>query len=188
MKVELKNTILAIIVSVIAIFVPSFVLDKYIEGVCFFICHWLIREQFPKQYHHIVPAICRLITSVVFFFGVSFVLPLTWSMISAIPICYFISWIGFTKKNADDYELKYERLKEELERKKAFNVDNCTKSELVARCEELRFNKETINLCIEMFINKTKQSKLAEELCIEEKSIQQRKRRLKHKLNNNEEK
>lgn len=185
MKSKTKNKILAVAVSVIAIFLPSLLFDKWIEGIVFFFCHWFIREQFPKQYHHILPSTCRLITSVVFFFGVSFVLPISLSLISAIPINYFIGWIGFTKKQADDYELKYLRLKRELEKKKEFNVDTCTKEELIARCQELRFSKDKIDLAIEFFINKTKQSELAERLCVEEKSIQQSKRRLKIKLNKN---
>lgn len=180
---KIKNTIMAVAVSVIAIFVPAFIFEKYIEGVFFFICHWLIREQFPRQYHHIVPEMCRLITSVIFFFGVSFMLPISFSLFFAIPICYFISWVGFTKKQADVYELKYKRLKEQLEKKKEFNTETCTEQELIDRCKELRFSEENIDLCIKLFIKKTKQSIIADELCIEEKSVQMRKLRFKQKLN-----
>lgn len=153
-KIKLKNTILAIIVSVVAIFVPAFILNKWVEGVIFFICHWLIREQFPKQYHCTSHAMCRLITSIVFFFGVSFCLPLALSLFSAIPICYFISWVGFTKKQADDFEIKYERLKQELEKKSEFNTDTCTETELIERCKELRFSdyKQTIGNNIDLAI------------------------------------
>lgn len=183
-KIKVKNAILAVVVSASAIFVPSLILNKWIEGIVFFICHWLIREQFPKQYHRSTHAMCRLITSSVFFFGVSFILPLGWSLFSSINICYFASWVGFTKKQADDYEIKYLRLKEELEKKSEFNTDTCTKEELIVKCKELGFSKDKTELAIEFFINKTKQSKLADKLCVDEKSIQQSKRRLKQKLNN----
>lgn len=183
-KTKLKNTILAIITTIVAIFVPSLIFNKWFEGVFFFVCHWLIREQFPKQYHHIIPATCRLITSVVFFFGSTFILPFALSLFSAIPINYFIGWVGFTKKQADDFEIKYLRLKREIEKKSEFNTDTCTKDELVSRCNELHFSKEKTELAIEFFINKTKQSELADKFCIDEKSIQQSKRRLKQKLNN----
>lgn len=183
MKSKPKNLILAIITSVIAIFIPALIFNKWIEGIFFFFCHWFIREQFPKQYHHIIPSMCRLITSVVFFFGVSFCLPFALSLFSAIPICYFISWVGFVKKQADDFEVKYLQLKEELTEKE-FNPEPCTEQELIKRCQELNFSKDKINLAIELFINKTKQSVLAERLCIDEKSVQQHKRRLKQKLNN----
>jgi hypothetical protein len=106
------------------------------------------------------------------------------SLFSAIPINYFIGWVGYTKKQADYYELKYYRLKEKLESKKNFNTETCKREELIARCEELRLSDETIALAIKFFIDKTKQSKLADELCINEKSVQTRKQRLKEKLNN----
>lgn len=183
MKTKTKNTILATIVSVVAIFVPTLIFGKWVEGVTFLICHTLIRPQYPKEYHHILHSMCRLITSIVFFFGVSFVLPLSLSLVSAIPFCYFISWVGFTKKQADEYEVKYTKLKAQLEKKKEFNVDTCTEAELIERCRELRFSAENTELCIDLFIRKIKQSDIADKLCIEEKSIQQRKRRFKQKLN-----
>jgi predicted membrane protein len=185
MKTKHKNLILAVVVSIIAIFIPAFLFNKWFEGIIFFVCHWLIREQFPKQYHHIVPAMCRLITSVTFFFGVSFILPFSLSLISAIPINYFIGWVGFTKKQADDFEVKYLRLKEKLEEKKAFNTETCTREQLIERCRELRFSEENTNLAVEFFIKRTKQSDIAEKLCVEEHAISTRKLRLKKKLNNN---
>jgi hypothetical protein len=185
MKNKIKNTILAVVVSIIAIFIPSFLFNKWIEGIVFFFCHWFIREQFPKQYHHIVPAMCRLITSIVFFFGVSFVLPFALSLVSAIPINYFIGWVGFTKKQADYYELKYFRLKEKLEQKREFNTETCTETELIERCKELRLSEENTRLAIEFFIKKTKQSEIADKLCVDEHAIRTRKLRLKKKLNNN---
>jgi hypothetical protein len=183
MKTKTKNLILAIITSVVAIFIPSAIFNKWIEGVVFFFGHWLIREQFPKQYHHIIPSMCRLITATIFFFGASFILPLGWSLFSVVPINYFIGWVGFTKKQADYYELKYTRLKQKLEQNKEFNTDTCTEDELIARCKELRLNEENTNLAIEFFIKKTKQSKLADKLCVEEHTIAKRKLRIKNKLN-----
>ena len=183
MRSKTKNLILAIAVSVVAIFIPSWLTGKWFEGVVFFICHWLIREQFPQQYHHIIPSVCRVITSVTFFFGVSFILPFTLSLISAIPINYLIGWIGFTKKECDTYQSKYEKLKSKLEENKNFSVEHCTEDELIIRCRQLSLSEENTKLAIEFFIKKTKHSELAEYLCIEEKSVQERKRRLKQKLN-----
>jgi hypothetical protein len=182
MKQRTKNKILAVVVSVIAIFTPALLFGKWIEAVFFFICHWLIREQFEAQYHHIIPAMCRLITATVFFFGVSFVLPLGFSVFSAIPINYFIGWVGLTKRNADFYEYKYEKLKAQLESQKDFDTDNCTQEELVARCKELGFSAENLRLSIEFFIKKTKHSDIADRFSIEEKSSIMRKLRLKQKL------
>lgn len=183
MRRKTKNMILAMAVSVVAIFIPAFLFDKWFEGAIFFICHWLIREQFPKQYHHIVPATCRLITATTFFFGVSFILPFALSLISAIPINYFIGWVGFTKKNEEYYEYKYEKLKAKLEEKKEFCTDTCTENELIARCNELRMKKADIEFAVEFFIYKTPRKELADKYCVEAEAIKKRKQRMKEKLN-----
>lgn len=183
MRRKTKNMILAMTVSVVAIFIPAFLFDKWFEGAIFFVCHWLIREQFPKQYHHIVPATCRLITSVTFFFGVSFILPFALSLISAIPINYFIGWVGFTKKNEEYYEHQYEKLKAQLEANKTFSTDSCTEAELVARCKELNMKPDNIQLAVELFIRNLSRKELAEKYCVETDTIKKRKQRLKEKLN-----
>lgn len=142
MKTKIKNFILAIITSVIAIFIPSLIFGKWVEGIVFFFCHWFIREQFEKQYHHIIPAMCRLITSIVFFFGVSFILPFGLSLFSAIPICYFISWIGYTKKQADYYELQCQRLKEKY----------CNeKEDLLVKCRDAKLSQRDTEIAIKYF-------------------------------------
>ena len=183
-KRKTKNMILAVAVSVIAIFIPSFLFDKYFEGIIFFICHWLIREQYPMQYHHIVPATCRVITATTFFFGVSFILPFTLSLLSAVPINYFIGWIGFSKKQGEYYEFQCEKLKRKLEEKKEFSTDTCTEEELIARCHELNMKPDSITLAIEFFIQHKSRKELADKYCVELDSIKQRKRRMKNKLNN----
>jgi hypothetical protein len=88
---------------------------------------------------------CRLITSVVFFFGVSFVLPFGLSLFSAIPINYFIGWVGFTKKQADDYELKYERLREKY----------CNeKEELLLKCRTAKLSQRDTEIAVLYFYEK----------------------------------
>jgi predicted membrane protein len=184
MKRKRINLILAIAVSVIAIFLPSLLFNKWVEGIVFFVCHWVIREQFKRQYHHVIPAMCRLITGVVFFFVVSFILPFTLSLLSAIPINYFVGWVGFTKRTADYYEVKYNELKYEIEKSKEFSADNCTEEQLVSRCRELGMKGEQIDLAIEFFIKKTPRKELAEKYFIEADSIKKRKQRMRTKLNN----
>lgn len=145
MRTKTKNVILAIVTSIIAIFIPALLFNKWIEAVVFFICHWLIREQFSKQYHHIVLAVCRLITGSVFFFGVSFVLPKELSLFSAIPICYLISWVGFTKKQADDYEVQCERLREKY----------CNeKEELLLKCRNAKLSQRDTEIAVMYFYEK----------------------------------
>lgn len=137
MKTKTKNIIYVMLVCIISCIIPALLFNKWLEAIIFFICHWFIREQFPKQYHHIIPAVCRTITACVMFFGVSFVLPLELSLMSAIPINYFISWIGFIKKTSDDFEIKCDDLEvridtliTELKRYKQIDLYKMTEEEL----------------------------------------------------------
>lgn len=111
----------------------------------FFFAHWLIREQFPKQYHRSTHAMCRLITSVVFFFGVSFILPFELSLFFAIPINYFIGWVGFTKKQADDFKIQCERLKEKY----------CNeKEDLLVKCRDAKLSQRDTEIALKYFYEK----------------------------------
>ena len=182
-KTKLKNTILAIITSIVAIFVPAIIFNKIFEGVFFFICHWLIREQFEKQYHHIIPATCRLITSVVFFFGVSFILPFAISLFSAIPINYFIGWVGFTKKQADDLEVENMKLKSKLQETnkipELLDVANCTEEVIIQRCKEFHLTKYAAEMAINIFVRKLTTKQLSEMYSINKRSVTIQKARLK---------
>ena len=72
---------------------------------------------------------------------------------------------------------------ERLTEPKLFDCETCNESELIERCDELHLSKDNKQLAIDFFIHKTKQSVIADQLCINEKSVQIRKKRLKEKLN-----
>lgn len=133
MKTKTKNLILLFLVVIIASLIPALIFGKWIEAIIFILCHTLIRPQFPKQYHHIIPAMCRTISAIVVFFGISFVLPLAWSLFSAIPINYFISWIGFVKRDRDDLEVKCMWLREKLQQPETQLMIKCREANLSER-------------------------------------------------------
>lgn len=166
-------------IGFIAILIPAFLLNKWIEGIILFFAHWYIREQFPAQYHSVMPSKCRLITFAVYFFGVCFMLPISASFFSGIMLCYLIAAVGYIKHQADTYELKYRRATEP----KPFNTSTCTRASLIARCNALHFSKANTDLAIAFFIDQTKQSEIADRLVIDEKSVQRRKMRMKRQLN-----
>lgn len=114
MKSKTRNIILGIITAIIASLIPAIIFGKWKEAIVFIISHTFIRPQFEREYHHIMPSMCRTITAVVFFFGITFVLPFEISFISAIPICYFIGWIGCNKAQRDYYERKFYELQEKF--------------------------------------------------------------------------
>ena len=115
MTTKTKNLILLYVTLFISAFIPALIWNKWAEAVIFIICHSFVRPQFKKQYHHIIPAVCRTISACVVFFGISFMLPLNLSFFSAIPICYFISWVGFIKKKNDELEIRCDELEIEIE-------------------------------------------------------------------------
>lgn len=116
MKTSTKNRLLSILTMAVASSLAAFIFNKWAEAVTFFFCQWFIREQFPEQYHHIVAAICRNITAIVLFFGISFTLPFELSLLSAVPICYFTSWIGCIKVERDAFEIQTDELENKVAR------------------------------------------------------------------------
>ena len=111
MKTKNKNTILAIIVSIVASVIPALIFGKWLEAIIFLVCHTLIRPQYPKQYHHIIPACCRIITAATFFFGICFILPLELSLLSSILISFIISLFGYISQDRLDKITKIKVLK-----------------------------------------------------------------------------
>lgn len=165
----------------------AWLFDKWVEAIMFCIAHTIVRRHFDKQYHCGTTSMCTSLTLTIAFFGIATILPVTLSLLSTVPMCWFISWIGYIAQDRIDITLAYKTLKTELEKKKTFNTDTCTEQELIFRCNELKLSEENTRLAIEFFIKKTKHSKIADELCVEEHAITTRKLRLKKKLNNNTE-
>lgn len=181
-----KEQLWQLLIVVAFLLISAFVFEKYIESVMFCIAHTVIRNKFNKQYHSNSVAICLCLTLGIAWVSIANTLPIGISIISTIPICFLVAYIGFIAQDRVDLILYKKQLKKQLEEltsEKPFNTDNCTLEELLVRCKELKFSEYNTQLCVELFINRTKQSALADRLCIEEKSVQQQKRRLKQKLN-----
>ena len=185
-QIRIKNTILAIITTIVAIFVPSFIFNKYLEGILFFITHVFIRAQFPKQYRFATHSACRLMSAVVFFFGVSFVLPLSCSLLSVIHINYFICWISYTKKLANCFELDCEILKDKINKLcptlQPLDINKCSEEQLLDRCKLLKMTKHGTEMCINIFVKKMTVEQLSALYCINKRSVIIHKARLKKKL------
>lgn len=162
------------IIAVIASF--AFFFGKEIEAFCFCVAHFTIRPKFDKQYHKPTTYGCLFLTSGILFISIMVAMPLTTSLLSTIPLAFFVAWVGYVVQ--DRLDLK------ELLLPKPFNVNTCTKSELIKRCEDLKFSQTNTELAVEFFIDKTPQKVIADRLSIDEKSVTTRKKRMKEKLNN----
>lgn len=145
MNTKTKNEILSVLTVIVASSIPALIFNKWIEAAVFIMCHTLVRPQFPRQYHHVIPAMCRLITALVLFFGVSFVLPFGLSLFSAVPINYIISWIGFEKAQLDYYTRKCAELQERF----------CNeKEELLRKCRLANLSKRDTEIAVMYYYDK----------------------------------
>ena len=141
-----------------------------------------IEEKFAVLHCATISA-CILASTAICWFGLYLSLPISISLISNVVVGVIFAVITWKIQEVIDMKAEYLAMKEKLEANKVFNTETCTREELIARCNELHLSKENIELAIKFFIDKVKQSEIADELCIEEKSVQMRKRRLKQKLN-----
>lgn len=113
------------------IFGCAWIFDKYAEAIMFCISHFVIRMIFDKQYHCGTTALCLTLTLTIAFFGIMYTLPVCLSLLSAIPICWLISWIGYVAQDRIDIKVKGEK-----------NVFNITKSTLLAIMENSTLSLE----------------------------------------------
>ncbi len=163
-----------------AIILMALLTGKYIETVGLFISFVALRYTFSKTYHSNSFWTCIAISIIIFIIAILFVPKINLSILACIVFGLLIDFIAYKYK---DYQDNKAELKE-LTKPKPFSVDTCTENELIARCKELRLSEENTNLAVEFFIKKTKPSIIANKLCIDEKSVQRKKTRLKAKLNN----
>ena len=163
MNTKTKNIVLVFTVLIIASLIPAILFGKYFEAVIFICCHTLIRPQFKKQYHHILPEICRVITGCVMFFGVCFILPMKWSLISAIPINYFIGWVGYIKKERNDFEIDVERQREKIMH--LLQKQKSPQEKLIDKCRKLNINERNTKIAIMYYIDKKTPKQIWEWLC-----------------------
>lgn len=163
----------------LAIGLMAFLTNKYIETVALFISFVWLRNAFGKTYHSNSFWLCIAISIIVFVIAILFIPNKNVSLFACVLFGFMIDYIAYKCKDYEDSKVALF----ELTKPKPFSVDTCSESELLERCKKLRLSEENTNLAIEFFIKKTKQSVLADILCVEEKSISKRKKRLKEKLN-----
>lgn len=165
----------------------AWLLNKTLLAPPLIVSFRLIRVRIEKKYavlHCATVSSCILLSTLICWFGLYLSLPITISLISNVIVGVIFAIITWKIQEVIDMKADYETLKQSLESNKAFNTETCTKEELISRCEELRLSKENIELAIKFFIEKRKQSDIADELCITEQGVRIRKLRLKRKLNN----
>lgn len=80
----------------------AWLFDKWIVSIMFCISHIVIRLYFEKQYHCGTTFICLFTTLTIAFFGIAYCLPLNVSLLSVIPICFCICFVGYIAQDRID--------------------------------------------------------------------------------------
>lgn len=93
-----------IVATTISIF--AWILNKPIEAVMFCITHLIIRPQFEKQYHCGTTALCLFTTLTIAMLGIYTTIPLSISLVSAIPVAIGVCWIGYIVQDRIDLQYK----------------------------------------------------------------------------------
>lgn len=171
----------------------SWLIGKPIEFLLIFLPYFLTKGIYTKQYHSRSLKECFGIS--LFAFGVATFLcvsretSIMFPVLLGASIAFISCKIGIAQEKLKDYnyiEPRYNFLVDfyrKATEEKPVDVNTCTEEELRSRCAELHFSQDNTELAVEFFIRKTKQSIIADKLCIDEKSVAMRKMRLKQKLN-----
>lgn len=157
----------------------SFLVGKPIEFLLIFLPYFSTKGLYTRQYHSKSLKHCLLLSVGIFSFAVLITAPKEYSICASLFIGIMIA---FASCKVGEAQVKLKAYAE-LTAPKPFNVDTCTETELLERCKKLRLSEENTALSVDFFINKTKQSVIAERLCVDEMSVARRKLRLKQKLN-----
>ncbi len=157
----------------------SFLVGKPIEFALIFLPYFATKGLYERQYHATSLKQCLLLSVGIFALAVTITLTKSYSLCFSLAFGLAIALVSCKVGNAQRIAHEYAA----LTAPKPFNVDTCTESELIERCKELRLSEENTELAVDFFIRKTKQSVIADRLCVDEMSIARRKLRLKQKLN-----
>ena len=159
LKIEhfFKEQIWQLLLVIAFIFLCGWFSDKIIVSVIFSVGHTIIRMKFEKQYHSGSIAICLFITLTVAFFGIAYCLPLHVSMLSAIPICYFISWVGYIVQDRADC---YKTIKK-LQSKTIWQMEE---NELVDYCYAKGIRGDMLEFVVMIVIHNMKYEEISKHL------------------------
>ena len=109
-KIEdfIKKELWQYLIVVAFLFICGWLFDKYILAANLAISHFFMRPKFDKQFHcrhnnrKVAKTLCLILTCTLIFFSVAMVLPLSVSLLSALPVTYLICWFGYIAQDRLD--------------------------------------------------------------------------------------
>ena len=84
----------------------AWLFNKPFEAIMFCIAHLVIRPRFDKQFHCGTTTLCLITTLGIGYLGISRSLPVSISLLSAIPVAFVVCWVGYLAQYKIDL-LKY---------------------------------------------------------------------------------
>lgn len=170
----------------------AWLIGKPIEFLLIFLPYFLTKGLYSRQFHSRSLKECFSLSLILFALALMACAPseasILFSIVLGLAIAFISYKVGVIQFKLKDYEYIEPRYNflvnfyKDVTAPKPFSVDTCTEQELRLRCSTLHLSHENTELAVEFFIRKTKQSIIADKLCIDEKSVTTRKKRLKAKL------
>lgn len=111
----------------------------------FAIAHTFVRPRFDKQYHCGTTCNCLIVTLSILLFAIYFVMPLEVSLLSTLPIAYFVCWVGYLVQYKVDTDKRLKR-----------TIEQMTDAEFVDFCKSKHLGDEFIAYAKLIFRDKLK--------------------------------
>lgn len=129
-----------------------------------------------RRWHSNSILVCTLTTITIFYAASRTVIPVKYSMFIPLIIGMLISYSLYLVAVKSD-ELEW------LRALAYFDVNSCTKEQLIERCKIVGVKEKDFDFCVAMFIDKMKAEQAADTFFIEVQSVKNKKGRLARKLN-----
>lgn len=135
--------------------------NKPFEAIMFCLAHIVIRQKFDKQYHCGTTCLCLFTTLTILWFGISYLLPMTLSLLSAIPMCFVISMAGYLAQDRID-------CKKKLKEYENPNIWTMTDEELIHYCYLKGIRKPQYVQFVVMAVNQLSFREISKKLYVAE--------------------
>lgn len=139
------------------IFACGWIFGKVIVAILFATAHTVIRPRFEKQFHAKKTYLCMVLTFTIAFFGIASCLPLNVSLLSCIPVCWFISWVGYIAQDRMDC---YKTIKK-LQSKTIWQM---TENELADYCYAKGIRGDMLEFVVMVVIHEMKYEEISKHL------------------------
>lgn len=153
----LKEELWQLLLVIAFLFLCGWIFNKIIVAVLFAVAHTVIRPRFEKQYHAKTTYICLFMTLTISFFGISTCLPLNVSLLSSVPVCWFIAWVGYIAQDRMDC---YKTIKK-LQSKTIWQM---TENELVDYCYAKGIRGDMLEFVVMILIHQMKYEEIGDRL------------------------